>query len=417
LIDQTYKDVHHFHLTVETIDTHAMLRWHASLYAIEIDLMSKSKHAIFSHENVIASITTLIENKSVKITRNPAYTDETITVTFTLTMHGDILPEIHDDLTIPLYLCERSQTTNDDSSLLKNPIEELVKLAKEQDKEIKRLAGIVANYGTFAREVAINARITRIIGLYGPLSRRSYTLAQRVFAAEVDGAPIVFRVLGCDAPIWLQSVIRFVNASEPSKDCPILNKRRDQILDNVDEINGGLGNAMSSRTMTLYEWIKARSIACKCNILVILPVHDSEGKQDCFISEDHGVFHNPIIHQHCHPFSSKITCVNKTVIFGNPFVSKERSKECAVQLDALRTSIAPWLTSCTNVHIADIKFEEPPTCSTSTWSYPGDFIYQYSEEVYRAYEAAEDANPWLDIVQKKWIYPTRITNISCNLAH
>jgi hypothetical protein len=402
-------------VTVRATERATLREWSASLEQLARELADAptDKHSLFTRKNVIRAIKQLIaRDQGIKVMYQPS-ASSLVTIVFVLSAQSDILPDtITDELALTL---EPIAQTGDDLR-----IKQLVKRAEEQDAEIARLASIIAGHGAFARDVAINARVTQIIGLYGPLSRRSYALAQRVMAAEVDGKPIIFRALGCDAPIWLRSVIRFVNASEPSKICPVWTNRRDEILDETGNVCIGSGNATSSRSLKLHEWIVLRSHECMCNVLVILPVHDNYGEQKCFMIANCGTFHGLIIDGHHSPFSSQKTCANEIVIFGNPFIPADRSKECLTQLDNLRTNLKPWLKYCTNVHVADLRFADAQTAdacvSTSACaSYPGDFLYQYSEEVARAYETAEDADPWLDIVQKKWTYPMRVVNISRNL--
>jgi len=398
-------------VTVRATERATLREWSASLEQLARELADAptDKHSLFTRKNVIRAIKQLIaRDQGIKVMYQPS-ASSLVTIVFVLSAQSDILPDtITDELALTL---EPIAQTGDDLR-----IKQLVKRAEEQDAEIARLASIIAGHGAFARDVAINARVTQIIGLYGPLSRRSYALAQRVMAAEVDGKPIIFRALGCDAPIWLHSVIRFANTSSVrvhSRENKIQYNRHDSFIELGYHYGPEYGgNEMSTKPMEFENWLHICSQYCVCNILVILPICGYDPSPSTFGAQER---YGPI--RFLNEISTSIKCPCKTVIFGNPFNTvEETSKKCSDDIDKVRSTLTQWLKPCLNIHIAKLTFAVSQMVSMGACaSYPGDFLHQYSEEVARAYDAAEDADPWLDIVQKKWIYPMRVVSISRNL--
>jgi len=150
--DHANEDLRKFELVVST--TSHEWRWLKSLdlCASELELNPTSKHAIFTRRNVVTAITSLIENKKVEFLRHPTDQNAPIAVTFTLTMHGDVLPEIRDELTLSLDLLARPPNTTD--TVARVPIAELTKRVEEQDKEIKRLTSLISDIHTLAQGAA-----------------------------------------------------------------------------------------------------------------------------------------------------------------------------------------------------------------------------------------------------------------------
>lgn len=180
--------------------------------ASELALTPTDKHALFTLRNVVNALTELIKNKSFKISREPDSVDTPITVTFTLTMLGDVLGEIHDKLMITLNPVTPPHST---VAISDDKCAALSKRVEEQNAEIARLSRLISESHVFARDFEINRRISHIAAIYGFPNERLYITAQHVIAAEVDGKPIIFRKLGYRDPVWIQSVIRYVNVCDP----------------------------------------------------------------------------------------------------------------------------------------------------------------------------------------------------------
>lgn len=387
-------------ITIRALDRTTLREWSATLdqVARELDDVPTSKHSLFTRANTIRVIKQLIaRNQGIKITLAPqsdqSKKSRALTITFFLAVQCDLLPTIHDELTITLESVAQTDT--------EMAFKRLVKRVEEQDAEIARLASIISTYGDFTRAHEISSIVMRIGARYGPLSERMFNLAKRTSAAEVDGAPIIFRVLGCDAPIWLRSVIRFANVCLPTQ--PDFHTSAGQSFTLPHEKTGG--NEMSSSPISLNEWIAIRAHECTCRILIIMPVLCAYTKL---------VSHNNIfVLSSVNITSTTKPCTIPTVIFGNPFFIDAGDRAAYdKEITQYRAKFTSWLKQCMYVHVAQLGISESQVASAGPVVGP---IYQYNEEIAREYKSAIDAKDELDPTTNEWTYPTHIVSISGNV--
>lgn len=393
-------------ITVRALGRATLREWSATLeqFARELDKEPTGKHPLFTCANVVRVIKQLIERKNVKIAQGPSATQlllpqqldskkrAPIIAIFAISVQCELLPEIKDELALTLESVAQTDT--------EMAFKRLVRRVEKQDKEIARMSQIIATYGDFTRAFEVNRRVTQIVARYGTLSERMYELAQRAMTAEVDGAPMVFRVLGCDAPIWLRSIIRFANECLPESG-PTHHITSGITFTLPSECIGG--NEMSSRPISLSEWISTRSHDCKCEILIIMPVLRHYAK----LSSHSGVMVLRELHIQC-----RKPCLAPVVIFGNPFIDTSDRSTYDGEINQHRAKFAPWLSQCTAVHVAQLGTSESQVASAGPAVGP---IYQYNERVARAYEGAIDAQGKLDATPNQWTYPTHIVSISGNV--
>lgn len=358
------------------------------------------KHSLFTRKNVLSTIRQLVSRKQVKITRieqqqSPdGVSRDVLNLVFSLSARSEFLPEIIDDLAFTLEMVPQS-----DSELA---LKRLMKHVDTQEAEIARLARIIANQTDFSRAMRINEMIVRTVALYGPLSARMFAVAQRVFAAEVDGAPIVFRVLGCDAPIWLRSVIRYANARDPT---PIQVTIQGNTTFALPHDASG-GNEMSSAPMSLSQWIYQRSAACYTDTLVIAPIFASECPSARCKFDVAGVQPDALTNV-------------RAVIFGNTYCEQSPYSECDASIERCITSLAGWTKNCASVRIAHMGVSSvapnPAPVSTPARSsvYAGH-VGKVDSQLAQAYDSAIDMKDG-DPSPNRWIYPMQIYSLSANL--
>jgi CRP-like cAMP-binding protein len=387
-------------ITIRALDRATLREWSATLdqVARELDDVPTSKHSLFTRANTIRVIKQLIaRNQGIKIMLAPqsdqSKKSRALTITFFLAVQCDLLPTIHDELTITLESVAQTDT--------EMAFKRLVKRVEEQDAEIARLAGIISTYGDFTRAHEISSIVMHIGARYGPLSERMFNLAKRTSAAEVDGKPIIFRVLGCDAPIWLRSVIRFANVCLPIQ-TEFRTYEGSHSFTIPQEKTGG--NEMSSSPISLNEWIAIRAHECTCRILIIMPVCCAYTK----LASRANIFALSSVNT----TSTTKPCPTPTVIFGNPFIEASDRAAYDQEITQHRAKFAPWLKQCAHVHVAQLGTSESQVASAGPVVGP---IYQYNEEIAREYKSAIDTKGELDPTTNGWTYPTHIVSISGNV--
>jgi hypothetical protein len=263
---------------------------------------------------------------------------------------------------------------------------QLTRKVETQEQSLARLAHIIAAQIDLARTVCINELIMRATARCGPIGVDNYELARRVFAAEVDGDPIVFQTLGCDQPIWLRSVIRFVNTHDIS-------------LDGTDR-----GNRMTSRTTTFREWCEHESADCCADVLIIMPL--------CENSHGYERTSGQLMSGRMPLMSGK--CKSETIIFGNAYQNSAFRDTVDEHLEGVRGHLAPWFGLCRVMfaHLAGEGVGSVPLSQQTP-------IHELNADISRAYVKAVPATGANSITEeygrgtlaKPMLYPTHITRI------
>jgi hypothetical protein len=341
--------------TLRVLDRATLREWSAPFDSCmrELGDAVNSKHALFTRANALAVIKSLIARHQVKITRNAGTcgANDTLDVVFALSVKSELLPEIIDELAFTL-----TRVAQTDGEIV---VKRLVRRAEDQDREIARLAHIVANFDALSRTVRINELIADTAAKYRSKQMGKYfALARRVFAAEVDGSPIVFKALGCGHPIWLRSVIRYVNACDPYDEVYKRVSTSGETSSYHTKHRGG-NDVGGSQPIGFGDWIDIMSERCRADVLVIAPFMftDEKPKKE---SDESRVSYFESTRQH-----ADAQCNAKVVIFADPFSENtlsfpQNKTERAVHRQMLSFyANAPriyrkWLEKCERVSVAKI---------------------------------------------------------------
>lgn len=389
-------------MSLRVVEHASLCEWSTQLKTCwrELGDTPDRKHSLFTRKNVLSTIRQLVSRKQVKITRieQPPSSDgvsrDVLNLVFTLSARSEFLPEIVDELAFTLEMVPQS-----DSELA---LKRLMKSVETQEVEIARLARIITDQTSFARSARINEMVMRTVALYGPLSARMYNLAQRVFAAEIDGTPMIFRMLGCDAPVWLRSVIRFVNARNPT---PIQITIPGNITFAMPHEATG-GNEMSSAPMSLEQWIHQRSNACFADVFVISPIFASPQPSARCKFEVTETF-------------PSVQCNARIVIFGNTYSEQAPYAECDASIDRCISTLSGWTKKCESVRVAQLGASQTaptplPTSVPARTSIYAGHISKMDSQLERAYESAIAIDE-RDQSTNTWVYPMHVYALSANL--
>jgi hypothetical protein len=328
------------------------------------------KHALFTRANALTIVKSLITRGQFEATRNGIRDSDScsLNVTFSISAKSDILPEINDQLVFILDCVMQIDFDTEDMRLAKK--------VKKQEQEIARMAHIIATYGDLARTSRINELIMRATSRHGPIGAGYYELALRVFAAEVDGSPIVFRTLGCDHPIWLRSVIRFVNAhnlSLPHGECR--------------------GNHMTKHETNLIEWCEREGMDCRADMLIVMPLRDGgyNDERTC-----------GCVNGRMQSVSGK--CKSETIIFGNAFYDPAVGEYVDEQLEDVSKHLGSWFGLCRKM-FARLGWQSAQATSV----YPGMVpIHELNADIAREYNKALPATSIAEVYpyNRPLSYPT-----------
>jgi hypothetical protein len=441
---------------LRAIDCTTLQEWRAPIEACYVELGTKDncdgtnmKHRLFTCTNVVDAIKSLIAHDKVSVLPCTCDGESRLMIAFTISARSDFLPEIVDELIIPL-----SEVARASSELV---IARLTKRVEEQSHEIARLAHILSTYDDLARSVRINTLIANACSLFGSKDIiKNMGLALRIFAAEADGNPIVFRALYDNHPIWLRSIIRYVNIFDPFR---VTYRIKDTLDHNVEKPKWFGGNQMSSRPYSFADWILKRSEHCHADVLVV-GAFSYDTRKPKEVSKDKTttsrcVYEQPINQITRYDKECKKRCKSSIVLFGKIrrfagiLVDDKAYVDANSHYAHARDIYDTWLQSCKRMSIAEIgkacdidhddsqKSDHERDAQTESTSAQHDDsgpdairmfrgvssigIHEISESIARAWNDAIDADECDDVydtVDKEGFglsYPTHILSMTGNL--
>jgi hypothetical protein len=384
------------------VDHNTSCEWRAPINQIASELSDapNAAHYLFTRANVLAALTSMIALQQYQV--QEPHERAPLTVSFVISAQAYPLPNITDHLVFVLEPVDKQDVKTllaqirEQNACIIQLTEQLAQYKTDAHKSETDCARLLATCSDLARSVCINDLMTRIIARHGPLGSVNYDFARATFAAEVDGDPIVFKWLGCDHPIWLRSVIRFINVYQTGYQCGTWDNKR---------WVGGNATRGDSARICIKQWIDEQSEDCRARILVLMPI-DEVYDDTCLPDFNADIVPN-----------RGIKCQSQTVILGNPFIALAQVTTIGKCLTKLANNLKTWFThvakddSCgqrtTQVFTARLGWAQSSMAMQSPMDKPLP-IHEIDPETAQAYLRASEN---IGLRVSKLIYPTHILDI------